>query len=80
MIDAVESAKEYEVDGAIFWGARGCRMYPASLPTIRDAVKKAKPGMPTVLVDVDFNDPGFVATRDIQENVERFLEIVEESQ
>lgn len=53
-------------------------MYPDSLPTIRDAVKKARPDLPTVLIDADFNDPGFVATRDLQENVERFMEIVEE--
>ncbi len=80
MPDAVHAAKEYDVDGAIFWGARGCRMYPAALETIKDAVKKAKPGLPTITIDADFNDPNFVSTREIQESVERFLEIMEEEQ
>lgn len=78
MPDAVAAAKEYQVDGAVFWGARGCRMYPAALATIKDAVKKARPGMPTVTIDADFNDPNFVSTRELQESIERFMEIVEE--
>lgn len=80
MPDAVTAASEYQVDGAVFWGARGCRMYPAALATIKDAVKKAKPGIPTVTIDADFNDPNFVSTREIQEQVERFLEIMEEKE
>lgn len=71
--DVIEDAREFRVDGAIFWANRGCRHGPATARLFSDALLE-KAGIPTLIADIDLHDPTYVTDEELRERLEGFFE------
>lgn len=74
--ELVENAREYGVDGAIYWAFIGCRHTCATIKVFRDALNAA--GIPVLTVDCDIVDPTVNPQEEIEEKLERFFELLED--
>jgi benzoyl-CoA reductase/2-hydroxyglutaryl-CoA dehydratase subunit BcrC/BadD/HgdB len=73
---AVKKAKEYRVDGALYWAHLGCRQTCATIKIIKDALLKE--GIPTLVIDCDLADSTIVSEEEITAKVEQFLELLDD--
>lgn len=74
----VKCAKEYTVDGAIFFSHIGCRQACACIRSIKDVLQE-KAGIPSVNIDCDIVDKTFATREEQLEALERFFERLEEA-
>ncbi|MFQ5898469.1 MAG: 2-hydroxyacyl-CoA dehydratase subunit D [Candidatus Methylomirabilia bacterium] len=77
LTDAVEDARAYRVDGAIYWAHIGCRQSCATIKLAKDALRE-KAEIPTLTLEMDSNDPSFVSEEEMQAKLEEFFEILDE--
>lgn len=73
--EAVEIAREYQVDGAFFAAHIGCKQGCAAIRNIKDALKE-KAGIPTLIVDCDILDGSVVPGDQIKGKFEEFFELL----
>jgi benzoyl-CoA reductase/2-hydroxyglutaryl-CoA dehydratase subunit BcrC/BadD/HgdB len=73
---AVEDAKEYQVDGAIWWDNFSCRQCGA-LRMTRDTVLE-EVNIPVAEVKCDVMYPGFVSYEEMQKSLENFFDLLED--
>jgi benzoyl-CoA reductase/2-hydroxyglutaryl-CoA dehydratase subunit BcrC/BadD/HgdB len=77
-VDAiVEDAKSFKTDGVIFWAHIACRQACATIRTVKDALTER--GVPSLVLDVDTNDPSFVSEDELKDRLEGFMERIEEN-
>jgi len=72
----VDSARDYQVQGAVFWAFLGCRHACATIKIFKDALNEA--GIPMLAVDCDIVDPTVNPEEEIGEKLERFFELLDE--
>lgn len=77
-VDAiVEDTKAFKTDGVIFWAHTACRQACATIRTVKDALTERE--VPSLVLDVDTNDPSFVSEDELKDRLEGFMERIEES-
>lgn len=73
--DLIEDAREYKIDGAIWWVQNACAQVGLIRP-VKDILKE-KLDILTLTVECDLLDKSLVSPERIQENCEDFFEILE---
>ncbi|MBI4286910.1 MAG: 2-hydroxyacyl-CoA dehydratase [Chloroflexi bacterium] len=71
--DAVQDAKTYKVDGAVFWAHAGCREGCATIRSIKDALRD-RVDIPLLALNMDFMDPTVVPEEEMKNQFEAFFE------
>ena len=71
----VDSARDYKVQGAVFWAFLGCRHACATIKIFKDALNEAD--IPMLAVDCDIVDPTINPHEEIGDKLERFFELLE---
>ena len=74
--EIVQSAKDYKVDGAIYWAFIGCRHTCATIKLVKDTLNEID--IPMLTLDCDLVDPTINPKEEIREKIERFFELLEE--
>lgn len=74
---AVAQATEAKAQGAIYWASAGCPQGCAMVPAVKEALGQ-RAGIPTLVVDMEVNDPTFVSEEELKEKLEAFFETLEE--
>ena len=74
--DIVDCAKQYKVDGVMYWAAMGCRHSCATIKLFKDILGELD--VPTLTLDCDIVDPTINPEEEIREKLEQFLELLEE--
>jgi benzoyl-CoA reductase/2-hydroxyglutaryl-CoA dehydratase subunit BcrC/BadD/HgdB len=74
--EIVQSAKDYKVDGAIYWAFIGCRHTCATIKVVKDILNEID--VPMLTIDCDLVDPTINPKEEIREKLERFFEFLEE--
>ena len=73
---AVTDALESRAQGAIYWAAAGCPQGCGMVRPLRDALRD-RADLPTLVVDMEVNDPSFVPLEVLQEKLDSFFETLE---
>ncbi len=72
----IDCARQYKVDGAVFYADVGCRHSCATIKLFKDALNKID--IPMLTVDCDVVDPTITSEEEMREKLERFFELLEE--
>jgi benzoyl-CoA reductase/2-hydroxyglutaryl-CoA dehydratase subunit BcrC/BadD/HgdB len=76
-IDAIrQCAKEYKVDGAIYWADVGCRHSCATIKLFKDVLEEID--IPVVTIDCDVVDPTVTSEAEVRAKLEQFFEMLED--
>ena len=75
--EIVSRAREFHLDGAIFFAHIGCRQSGAMIRSLREGLQKEL-GLPYSVIDMDTMDPSFSSIPEIKSKLEGFFEILEE--
>lgn len=75
---ALEDARDFKVDGAIWWAHRGCNQSCAIIKLVKDKLRD-EAGISTVVVDMDVCDPSYVSHDEMKEKIEGYLESLSSS-
>ena len=77
-VDAiVEDTRDSKADGVIFWAHTACRQACATIRVVKDALTERD--IPSLVLDVDTNDPSFVSEDELKDRLEGFMERIEEN-
>jgi benzoyl-CoA reductase/2-hydroxyglutaryl-CoA dehydratase subunit BcrC/BadD/HgdB len=77
-VDAiVEETRDSKADGVIFWAHTACRQACATIRVVKDALTERD--IPSLVLDVDTNDPSFVSEDELKDRLEGFMERIEEN-
>ncbi len=74
--ELVCSARDYKVDGAIYWAFIGCRHTCATIKLFKDVLNEID--IPMLTIDCDLVDPTINSKEEVREKLERFFELLEE--
>lgn len=74
--EITQSAKDYKIDGAVYWAFIGCRHTCATIKLVKDTLNKID--IPMLTVDCDLVDPTIGSKEEINEKLEHFFELLEE--
>jgi benzoyl-CoA reductase/2-hydroxyglutaryl-CoA dehydratase subunit BcrC/BadD/HgdB len=74
--EIVQSAKDYKVDGAVYWAFIGCRHTCATIKVVKDTLNEID--VPMLTIDCDLVDPTINPKEEIREKLERFFELLDE--
>jgi benzoyl-CoA reductase/2-hydroxyglutaryl-CoA dehydratase subunit BcrC/BadD/HgdB len=72
----VESAREFKVDGAIYYAFIGCRHSNALIKLIKDQLNELD--IPMLTLDIDLLDPTVNNESEIQQKMDQFFELLED--
>jgi len=76
-LDAITScAREYRIDGAIYYADVGCRHTCATIKLFKDTLSEVD--VPVLTLDCDVVDPTLTSQDEIREKLERFFELLED--
>ncbi|HXX59405.1 MAG TPA: 2-hydroxyacyl-CoA dehydratase family protein [Dehalococcoidales bacterium] len=70
------AAREYKVDGAVYWAFMGCRHTCATIKIVKDLLNDMD--IPVLTIDCDIVDPTINSREEISEKFERFFELLED--
>lgn len=73
----LELAQKTKADAAIFWNNIGCRTGASMWRILKENLDKA--GVPTLTIDCDILDPTYAPRKVVEEQMDRFFEMVAES-
>jgi len=76
--DAVQAAKDYAAEGAIYFAHIGCRQACALIRSMKDALKE-RVGIPMIALDCDIIDPSLSSGEEMRSKLDGFFEMLEES-
>jgi benzoyl-CoA reductase/2-hydroxyglutaryl-CoA dehydratase subunit BcrC/BadD/HgdB len=74
--EIVSRAKEFHLDGAIFFAHIGCRQSGAMIRSLKDGLQKEL-GLPYSVIDMDTMDPSFTTIPEIKNKIEGFFEMLD---
>jgi benzoyl-CoA reductase/2-hydroxyglutaryl-CoA dehydratase subunit BcrC/BadD/HgdB len=74
--DIVDSAREYKVDGAIYWAFMGCRHTCATIKLVKEILTEIN--VPMLTIDCDIVDPTVNSEEEIQDKLSQFFEMLED--
>jgi benzoyl-CoA reductase/2-hydroxyglutaryl-CoA dehydratase subunit BcrC/BadD/HgdB len=72
----VDTAKEYQVDGAICYAHLGCRQGNATIKVMKDALNKIN--VPMLIIDCDILDATVTSEEEIKGKMEQFFELLQD--
>ncbi len=72
----VECAKQYKIDGAIYYADVGCRHTCAMIKLFKDTLSNID--VPVLTLDCDVVDPTITSREEVREKLERFFELLED--
>lgn len=76
-IDAIKQcAKDYKVDGAVYWADVGCRHTCATIKLFKDLLDEID--IPVVTIDCDVVDPTVTSEAEVRAKMEQFFEMLED--
>ena len=76
-IDAIrQCAKDYKVDGAVYWADVGCRHSCATIKIFKDVL--AEIDIPVLTIDCDVVDPTITSEDEVRGKLEQFFEMLED--
>ncbi|MDP6101342.1 MAG: 2-hydroxyacyl-CoA dehydratase family protein, partial [Dehalococcoidia bacterium] len=73
----VEDTRDSKADGIIFWAHTACRQACATIRIVKDALAERE--IPSLVLDVDTNDPSFVSEDELKDRLEGFMERIDEN-
>ena len=71
-----DCAKDYKVDGAIYWADTGCRHSCATIKLFKDELNKID--IPVLTIDCDVVDHTATSETEVKEKLEQFFELLED--
>ena len=74
--DVVDCAREYKVDGAIYYAFMSCRHTCATIKIFKDLL--AKLDIPMLTLDCDIMDPTINSESEVHQKMEQFFELLED--
>jgi len=74
--EIVDSAKQYKIDGAIYYADIGCRHTCATIKLFKDVLDELD--IPVLILDCDVVDPTIASEEEIRDKLERFFELLED--
>jgi len=74
--DISNAAKQYKVDGAIYWAFIGCRHTCATIKVIKETLNEID--VPMLTVDCDIVDPTINSEEEIGDKLAQFFEMLED--
>lgn len=74
--DIVQCARDFKIDGAVFYAHVGCRQAAGSLKHFKDALTDA--GYPFLVLDFDMMDATVASEAEVTEKLVQFFELLEE--
>jgi len=72
----VDSARDYKVDGAIYYADVGCRHTCATIKLFKDVLNEID--VPVLTLDCDVVDPTLTSEEEVREKMEQFFELLED--
>ncbi|MCJ7521286.1 MAG: 2-hydroxyacyl-CoA dehydratase family protein [Dehalococcoidia bacterium] len=72
----IECAKEYKVDGAIYYADVGCRHTCAAIKLFKDILNEID--IPVLTLDCDVVDPTITSEEEMRDKLEQFYELLED--
>ncbi len=69
-------AKDYKVDGTVYWADTGCRHSCATIKLFKDTLNKMD--VPTLTIDCDVVDHTATSETEVKEKLEQFFELLED--
>ena len=76
-INAIKQcAKDYKVDGAVYWADVGCRHTCATIKLFKDLLDEID--IPVVTIDCDVVDPTVTSEAEVRAKLEQFFEMLED--
>jgi len=72
----VDCAKQYKVDGAIYYADVGCRHTCATIKLFKDVLNEID--VPVLTLDCDVVDPTATSEEEVREKLEQFFELLED--
>jgi benzoyl-CoA reductase/2-hydroxyglutaryl-CoA dehydratase subunit BcrC/BadD/HgdB len=72
----VQAARNYKVDGAVYYAHIGCRHTCAAVKLIKDTLNDI--AIPVLTIDCDIIDPTISPETEVREKLERFFELLED--
>lgn len=72
----IDCARQYKIDGAVFYADVGCRHSCATIKLFKDTLNKID--IPMLTLDCDVVDPTITSEEEVREKLERFFELLEE--
>jgi len=72
----VDSAREYRIDGAIYYADIGCRHTCATIKLFKDVLDEMD--VPVLTLDCDVVDPTVTTEEEIRDKLERFFELLDD--
>jgi benzoyl-CoA reductase/2-hydroxyglutaryl-CoA dehydratase subunit BcrC/BadD/HgdB len=74
--DIVDCAKNYKVDGAIYYAFIGCRHSCATIKLFKDVLNELD--VPVLTLDCDIVDPTINSASEVRQKMEQFFELLED--
>jgi benzoyl-CoA reductase subunit B len=74
--DITDGAKQYKIDGAIYWAFMGCRHTCATIKVIKEILGEID--VPMLTIDCDIVDPTINSEEEIRDKLEQFFELLED--
>lgn len=74
--EIVDSARQYKIDGAIYYADIGCRHTCATIKLFKDVLDELD--IPVLTLDCDVVDPTIASEEEIRDKLERFFELLED--
>lgn len=74
--DSLRNAREFHINGALYFAHIGCRQACALIRNAKDEIKKAI-GVPVGIIDMDIMDPSFASTEQLKSKLEEYFEMLE---
>jgi len=72
----VDCAKQYKVNGAIYYADVGCRHTCATIKLFKDVLNEID--VPVLTLDCDVVDPTITSEEEVREKLEQFFELLED--
>lgn len=77
MDDALQTAREFQPDGAIYFAHIGCRQACALIRSMKDSLRKEL-DLPTLVIDCDIMDPSLTSSEELRNKFEEFFEMLDD--
>jgi benzoyl-CoA reductase/2-hydroxyglutaryl-CoA dehydratase subunit BcrC/BadD/HgdB len=71
-----DSARQYRIDGAVYWAFMGCRHTCATVKLFKDVLNRID--VPMLTLDCDIVDPTINSEEEIRGKLEQFFELLED--
>ena len=74
--DIIDCAKQYKIDGAVYWAFMGCRHTCATIKIVKETLNEID--IPMLTIDCDLVDPTISPEEEVRGKLEQFCELLED--